>query len=326
MLFVLLSSVVILSYYVHSNLFGPLSVLGFLYPILFLVHLVFTFFWWFRRSAWILLSLSILIVSLYSFGAFYRLGSKSGGQEQDLSILTYNAKGFNRYGWIDVPDAGDKISTFINENDPDIACIQEHTRIRYRQLKKFKFRAETPYHSPRSTQAIFSKYPIISKGSLDFEGTSNNVIYADVALTTDTLRVYNVHLQSFNIVPSEDNLKKEEPERLFNRIGFTLQQQLQQVKILRDHMGKSPYRSIVCGDFNSTQFSNVYKIASEGLQDTFMEKGSGLGATYNLKSYPLRIDYILVPNSVRVLSHTNFNVPYSDHFPVMATLGLRADK
>ena len=61
----------------------------------------------------------------------------------------------------------------------------------------------------------------------------------------------------------------------------------------------------------------------EGFQDTFAEKGSGLGTTYSLKGIPYRIDYILADPSFDVLGHRNYGVRYSDHYPLMATLAFK---
>jgi endonuclease/exonuclease/phosphatase (EEP) superfamily protein YafD len=55
------------------------------------------------------------------------------------------------------------------------------------------------------------------------------------------------------------------------------------------------------------------------LIDSFLEKGSGFGRTYNLKFLPLRIDAILASPSVEVEAHRNFDIRLSDHYPIMAS-------
>ena len=261
------------------------------------------------------------------FGPFYGLDTEDVVQKKtsDLKIMSYNAWGFNKNGWIKKPGIGDSISSFIKDIDPDILCIQEHNRIRYKQLRQFRYRSETPYSAPRTIQAIFSKYPIINNGSLDLPGTINNIIYADIVFEKDTLRVYNIHLQSFSIIPSTDNFSGgEKSERTYKRLVNTFSKQLEQAEIFRNHLNKSPYKNIVCGDFNNTQFSNVYKIVKGDLQDTFLKEGTGFGRTYDLWKIPLRIDYILADRDFEILSHQNFDERLSDHYPVMATLRLNS--
>ena len=261
------------------------------------------------------------------FGPFYGFADKAVAQKNasDLSIMSYNAWHFNVNGWIKEPDIGDRIIDFIKKENPDILLIQEHSRIRYQQLRQYPYRSETPHSSDYATQAIFSKYPIVGSGSLDLPKTINNIIYADLVFQKDTIRMYNTHLQSFSIVPSTDNFSDgEKSERTYKRLVHTFSKQVEQAKILRDHIEDSPYTNIVCGDFNNTQFSNIYKIVKGDLQDTFLEKGQGFGRTYDLLRFPIRIDYILADPKFEVLSHQNFDEPLSDHYPIMATLRLKS--
>ncbi|MEO2052255.1 MAG: endonuclease/exonuclease/phosphatase family protein [Allomuricauda sp.] len=303
-----------------------LAVLSLFVPILFVLNGLFVFYWLVLRKRKFLWSLWAIILGYIVFGSFYGLGSdavESG--ENYLKVMTYNVWGFNKNGWIKEPNIGDRIIDFVKKEDPDILCLQEHSRIRYRQLKQYPFRSETPYSTPRSIQAIFSKFPIVGSGSLDLPGTINNIIYADIQYGKDTIRVYNFHLQSYSIVPTANSFSSgERSERTYNRLVTTFTKQLEQAKIFKEHLENSPYQNLVCGDMNNTQFSNIYKIVKGDLQDTFREKGEGFGRTYDLLKLPIRIDYILADPEFEVLSHQNFNVKLSDHYPVMSTLRLKS--
>ena len=79
---------------------------------------------------------------------------------------------------------------------------------------------------------------------------------------------------------------------------------------------------IVCGDFNETPQSYVYKTISKDLNDTFREKGSGIGSTYAGKIPALRIDYILSDKKFRVLSNRILKKAYSDHYPVLSAISI----
>ena len=76
---------------------------------------------------------------------------------------------------------------------------------------------------------------------------------------TDTIRIYNVHLQSSGINADVEKLNKEESERLFKRVVKTFKAQQSQAELFIDHKKKSPYKMIVCGDFNNTPYSYVYR-------------------------------------------------------------------
>src|SRR5690606_6804851 len=161
----------------------------------------------------------------------------------------------------------------------------------------------------------------IAQGSLDLPGTINNIIYADIVHGTDTLRVYNVHLQSFSIIPSTAAFTDgKRSERTYHRLVSTFKKQLAQAKIFRDHMASSPYVNVVGGDLNNTQFSNIYKIIKGDMQDSFLEQGDGFGGTYELFHLPIRIDYILADPEIQVIGHKNYGQDLSDHKPIMARL------
>ena len=100
--------------------------------------------------------------------------------------------------------------------------------------------------------------------------------------------------------------------------------QYEQANLIRENMEKTHFKKILVGDFNNTQYSNVYQIIKGEMKDSYFEKGKGFGRTYDLLKFPIRIDYILADPEFEVLSHQNFNERLSDHFPVMATLRLNS--
>ncbi|WP_139150381.1 endonuclease/exonuclease/phosphatase family protein [Flagellimonas zhangzhouensis] len=278
-----------------------------------------------KRKSQFLYSLFTIIVGLLSFGHFYGFGDsgvKEAGRDE-LKVMSFNTRGFNKNGWMNGYGVGDSIISFIKKQDADILVIQEHSRARFEQLRQYPYRSESPISNHRATQAIFSKYPIVGEGSLDLPRTNNNIIYVDIVFKNDTIRVYNAHFQSFRIIPSSDNFSdSKKSEKTLRRLVGTFAKQLEQAQIFRSHYDKSPHVNLVCGDFNNTQFSNIYKIVRGEMVDTFLETGSGFGGTYELWKIPLRIDYILADPEFEVLSHQNFDVKLSDHYPIMATLRL----
>ncbi|MGB5480889.1 MAG: endonuclease/exonuclease/phosphatase family protein, partial [Eudoraea sp.] len=186
----------------------------------------------------------------------------------------------------------------------------------------YEYHYITPYGSNKSVQAIFSKYPIVAEGSLEFPETLNNAIYADIKYKGESIRVYNVHLQSFNVIPSRVKSVRR-VVRAYGKMRKTFVKQEEQVQIFDKHRKESPFRTIVCADFNNTPFSNVYRIAKGEMQDTFDEKGTGFGKTFDLKVVPFRIDLILADKSMKVMTHQNFELRLSDHYPVMTSIRLQ---
>ncbi|MEH6762206.1 MAG: endonuclease/exonuclease/phosphatase family protein, partial [Maribacter arcticus] len=166
--------------------------------------------------------------------------------------------------------------------------------------------------------AVYSRHKILEKGILEFPESSNSAIFVDVKYMGDTIRIYNLHLESLKIRPR--SIKRERSDKLFGRLRHSFAKQQEQSTIVREHMNNSPYKNIVCGDFNNTQFSNSYFTIKGNLKDSFLEKGRGYGKTINFWKFPFRIDYILVDPFFEVLSHKNYGINLSDHEPIMATI------
>lgn len=93
--------------------------------------------------------------------------------------------------------------------------------------------------------------------------------------------------------------------------------------MIADHMASSPYPTLLCGDFNNTQFSNIYYQIKGEMQDSFIEEGIGYGRTFNFFRIPLRIDFIMADETFEVRAHKNYDLKYSDHYPIMASFRLK---
>lgn len=308
--------------YISVKTFFPLAFLSLFFPIIFIINIPFIFYWIFRKQKIFILSFSAVLISYFTFGSFFRFGTSNVyPDDKDLSIMTYNTRDFNFKGRTKGELTRNKIINFIIEKDPDIICFQEVNRIGLAQLKNYPFKYITPFTSGKSTQAIFSKYPIVGNGSLEFPDTANNALYADIKYKGDTIRIYNLHLQSYQIIPSRvRNVKRA--LRAYNKMRKTFLKQEEQVQIFNNHRKESPLRQIVCSDFNNTPFSNVYRIAKGEMQDTFDAKGTGFGKTFDLKIVPFRIDFILADKTMQVMTHQNFDIELSDHYPVLTSIRL----
>ena len=136
--------------------------------------------------------------------------------------------------------------------------------------------------------------------------------------------MYNVHLQSSGIDTNVnvETLDSEQSNKLLNRIGTTFKAQQFQAELVANHVAKSPYKVMMCGDFNNTVYSYVYRILKGNLRDTFETSGTGFGSTFNFKYFPVRIDFILADKNYTSGTFKNYTIPYSDHFPILTELTL----
>jgi endonuclease/exonuclease/phosphatase (EEP) superfamily protein YafD len=89
---------------------------------------------------------------------------------------------------------------------------------------------------------------------------------------------------------------------------------------LKEEINKSPHPVIVCGDFNDVPNSYAYATIGKGLQNSFAQKGSGIGRTYSHISPTLRIDNIFADKRFTIQQHVRVDKHVSDHFPIIADM------
>jgi vancomycin resistance protein VanJ len=310
--------------YVKPASFGLLSVLSLAVPVLILINIAFLIYWLLKTKKQWLISFFVLVfgynhvLSLYKFSS-----SKTEINQSSVSIMTYNVRLFNLYDWIDRPDVEKDIIKLINNQDPDILCLQEYHPHKNIDLSAYPYKYEELSGTKlKYGQAIFSKFPFANKGSVKFPNTANNAIFADVVINSDTIRMYNIHLQSSKIDADVAHLDSKKSEQMLRSLKKTFKIQQHQTEKFLAHKSKSPYKVIVAGDFNNTAYSYVYKEISRNLTDAFIEAGKGFGRTFRFKYFPLRIDFILADPTFKVNSYQTLDQKYSDHYPVISTIQL----
>ncbi len=296
-----------------------LAILSLLVPFLIFANILFSGYWllFFKRQ--FLLSASILILGWLTLTPIYKLFEKKTISKNSLSVMSYNVRLFNQYEWINDTEIPTKINALIQENSPDIIVFQDYYSL-VNQDFKFKYKyINTKKQSNKNGLAIYSKYPIINSGSLNLKHTSNNIIFADILKEKDTIRVYNLHLQSLKLKTDKENFGQENSEKLLTILEDGFKKQVNQTTVFLEHEKKWKGKKIIAGDFNNTSFSWVYNQISKDKKDAFIEAGKGFGKTYNYW-FPLRIDFILTDNAAEIHQFSSFTQKYSDHFPIMATI------
>lgn len=310
--------------YVEPKKFAFLSVLSLSVPFLIILNILFLIYWLLQVKKQLLLSLIILFVGFIFLSPLYKFSSsKNIEDENNIKVMNYNVRLFNVFKWIKEENVDQKIVDFINEKQPDILSIQEYRRDEDINLSGYEKFEVISGQKVKNGQAIFSKFPIINSGSIEFPNSFNNAIYVDIVKNKDTIRVYNVHLQSMKIDANADALKNETSENLYRRVSKTFTMQQLQAEQFLEHKSKCPYKMIICGDFNNTAYSYVYKEIKGDLQDTFVEAGNAFGRTYDIRFFPVRIDFLLVDDAFEVNSFKTFDVVLSDHYPIMAKVKLK---
>ncbi|MBI1228193.1 MAG: hypothetical protein GC192_23365 [Bacteroidetes bacterium] len=311
-----------------------LTFLGLAYPFLLFGNLGFAIFWALRRNRYALFSIGCILAGLGYLGDFFNLSSseKTTNNSAEIKVLTYNIASLGGYSW-SRKQRKEKIEadfeSFIKEVEPpDLFCVQEGKGDELVGLigKTLKF----PYHFRYINTIIFSKFPILEKGNIDFGKTGNSCVWADVKTPKGTLRVYNVHLQSNKMSQTADKIATQghiNDKETWRNIRFVMRRyknavgiRAKQAQLVANHLAKSPYPVLLCGDMNDPPVSYVYKMLSKNLQDSFCEKGNGFCSTFAGNLPFLRIDYVLPSPKFRVMSHKVLTTRLSDHYPVQALI------
>ncbi|MBF8150723.1 endonuclease/exonuclease/phosphatase family protein [Winogradskyella sp. F6397] len=310
--------------YVPPKSFASLSVLSLGVPLLILLNAIFFVYWLLRVKKQMLLSLVVLLLGWSYINSMYKFSSSSDVKDDaNFSVMSFNVRLFNRFDWLPRKTIKEDILKFIKSEEPDILCLQEYRSGDPISLDGYYDFNARYTEGIKSGQTIFSKFPIINSGSLEFPNTYNNAIFVDIVKQTDTLRVYTFHLQSSGIETDVEKLKKETSGHLFKQVRSTFRAQQDQVELFLDHKSKSNYKTIITGDFNNTPYSYIYRmIKGDEFNDTFEAAGNGFGRTYDFKFFPLRIDFILADESFTVNGFKTFDVKLSDHYPIKTTLSL----
>lgn len=323
----ILATLLLLSYilpFLPPKTFSFLSVISLAVPVLIAVNVIFLIYWLLKFKKQVILSLLVLAIGFKYISSLYQFSSeKDVHTDNELSILSYNVRLFNRYQWIDEKGVGYKQMILVKKSKPDVFCVQEYYNHKDVDFDFYPHKyVQFSGKRSKTGQAIFSKYPIINKGSIGFPNTDNNAIYADILKGNDTVRIYNVHLESLRINPDVDSLAGQDSEKLIARMGKTFEMQQSQAELLINHKKTCGFKKVICGDFNNSPYSYVYKSIKGDMMDTFKEGGSGFGKTFNFNLFPMRIDFILADESLGVNAFKNYEEKYSDHFPIYARLEL----
>jgi len=324
----ILATTLLLSYilpYIEPERSAFVSVLSLTVPFLIIVNIMFLIYWLLKIKKQLLLSLIVLLIGFNHMASLYKFSASKQVEDKDnIAVMNYNVRLFNVFNWLPNKNITAEITAFIKDRNPDIISMQEYRPDNDLSLKEyFKFEVLSG-NKVKNGQAIFSKFPIINKGSIEFPNTYNNAIFVDVVRAEDTIRIYNVHLQSLKIDASTDPLKNETSENLFKRVGNTFRLQQMQADLFLEHKAASPYKVIICGDFNNTAYSYVYNtIRGDDLSDAFVEAGNGFGRSFDFKFFPVRIDFIMVDQSFIVNSFKTFDVKLSDHFPIISRVKVK---
>jgi endonuclease/exonuclease/phosphatase family metal-dependent hydrolase len=323
---------------------------GLAYPPLLLAQGLMVLYWVLRQSRYVLLPVLTILCGYNTLNnnIGFHLRSNAVKPDSALRVMTYNVHDFKKYS-SQGRDSSTKhaMLNVIAAEQPDVLCIQEYytrNRGKYAMTDSIKkLIAAKHYYFERFYGndvdavgiAMFSKSPIVSKGLLQLSAldNSNQCLYIDIKHKGQVVRVYTVHLQSIKFEPVDyryiDSVAKKgkadisSTKRLAGKLKKAFIKRSEQVAKIRAHADQCPYPYIIAGDFNDTPTSYAVNQMAKGLKNTFREKGSGLGRTYNGDFPNYQIDYVMASQQFDVAGYRIIEKKLSDHYPVCADLILK---
>lgn len=326
---------------------GVFLALGYPY-ILFVNILLFSFSLFFDRYKMAFFTFVVILLGYNHLTNCIAMNWSAGtapANATTFQIMSYNVKaGYGGGNNANTKKNLHNLLQLIKKEDSNIVCFQEFPNKQYPVGKevlafiKDDLGIKNMYSPGRGGTTIISQHPIIDKGYLSFKkdkvfrNAGNACIWADIQITPNKIvRVYSIHFQSLRISlvikeladEGKDAVSKEYKEQykfIYSQIRAADRARYHQIKKVKAHMEQSPYPIILCGDFNDVPYSYNHQIITKDLQDSFQEKGFGIGGTYAEYIPALRIDYILADKKLTILNHQTIKKAYSDHYPIVSEL------
>jgi len=204
---------------------------------------------------------------------------------------------------------------------PDILCLQEFSKEFSPPFKSYPYTyIQSSSKNGQNGLCILSKYPLFNRGFIPFENSNNGAVFAEIFYKRDTLRIYNLHLESLRINFKDTLLTRVNSKKFINRITDVIKKQEVQMAEFEKIDKKNLNPSIICTDLNNNAFSKIYKGIKNKRIDAFSIAGNGLGGTYNLANFPFRIDFIFFDPRMEIIEFNTHSINLSDHNPVSAVL------
>lgn len=318
------------------------ALFGLAYPYLLLINLVFAVIWAIALKPEAFISVIIIAAGFTHFSNYIKIRKPSGDKTGTFRVLSYNVRLFNYFEGKNNRISEKEILEMLKNQQSEIICLQEFYLVGdpgQKQLAIISALGGAYYSHFKIVRAgnngyygiaTLSRFPIIGKSDIIHEKSSSLSIYSDIRIGNDTIRIFNNHLQSFQLQRMErtfinEMVQSSDDKEALNEIvtisaslrkGFI--RRASQAAAVKDEINRCPYPLIVAGDFNDTPISYSYRKIRKGLKDSFVTSGFGAGFTYKGNYPPNRIDYILYDDILECRQFDIIKVRYSDHYPIIA--------
>jgi endonuclease/exonuclease/phosphatase family metal-dependent hydrolase len=343
-----------ISPFLHPAKWWYISFLGLGFAGLLIALLLFMIYWLFLKPKYMLISLVALIFGWKSIAVLFAVhpGNEFNEKKQPdaLRVAHWNVARFTEWKRNNNKGSQTRLQMLdlIRKQKADVLCFQEFftstDSAYYDNLEQVMKSLGYPYffyswdeeeERQWAGQIIFSKYRIIDSAKIRFPrpGTPEALLHADILFNKDTIRIFTTHMQSYRLrkedyrrieqIKNREDSMIENSKSIFSKLKRATILRSRQADMVKKELLSSPYPYILTLDMNDVPNSYTYFTIKENLQDAFLEKGFGIGRTFNGLSPTLRIDYIFASNDFSIQQFKRIPRDLSDHYMLVADLLLK---
>lgn len=321
-----------------------LSTVGMTFPFFLLANMAFLVFWlvfkWSR--AW--LPVVGFFLAYVPINIYIPLHTSQEVPDGTIKLISYNVCSYG--GNYKYENGFEKVLGYLNDQQPDIVCIQEDADTWRRYV--FKEYSKTFAYNDTLVLAnneltlnalgIHTRFPIVKRERIAYSSLSNGSAAWWLKVDNDTLIVINNHFESCHLSTQDRNqyrhiIKGEIPsdslrtesQMLLVKLAEANAKRAGQIRTVRKYVESHPgYPVVLCGDFNDNPISYSRHTMSTVLTDCFVATGRGVGLSYNQKAFSFRIDHVFCSEDIQPFNcQVDSEMDASDHYPILCWLKIR---
>lgn len=237
---------------------------------------------------------------------------------------------------------------YMLQEAPDVACVQEMsppicdftkvTMMPYIDLYMPQIRAIEsifPNRMGQHYELVLSHYPMryvelrqIPDQVCSFGGAVLNIHgrevlfvsahFASLGLSDNDKRLYQD--LTHGDVTSRSDMKRVRWQ-LLSKLAAAMRQREYQAKFVCEQIDSLNYENvIIAGDFNDIPECYAMRVLrGAGFRNAFEDAGTVTQHTFHDRRFYFHIDHILYRGNMRAVAYRSPRIPYSDHYPVLAT-------
>jgi len=128
---IIVSALLVFSYlaaYISPIDFYGFAFLGLIYSFLLIANIIFIIVWIFLKSKYFLISLLSILIGFQFLTSFFQINfnkQKSASNKQEIKVLSYNVRVFDRWHWSENKNTALETFEFIKKSKANIVCLQE---------------------------------------------------------------------------------------------------------------------------------------------------------------------------------------------------------